>query len=368
MALCSVAASPAIAGEAEQGVNPATPNPLRGERLFVDTDFHPAWGSYRSLLQRGRTDDANDVFQIAREPNFRWVGYTFEKNPRRFVRLIYEKIDRLGQSGAVPAITLFNHPKPKHQNPNQFGQRPDAKDRYTPPKGSNGRALDFVRAFAAAIGDRRMVIAFEPDALGSYYLLSRKGKRSRTAYLREALKILSSLPNATIYAEGGASDWRSARQTARQLRSIGVHRVRGFMLNVTHFDTTARNIAHGLRISRRLRGKPFVISTHANGKGPLHYRKRFRGRNRRVNLWCNPRNSALGERPQTSTSNPRVDAYLWIGRAGYSSGSCKGVRSQRGGTRSGTWWERRGILLAERSPARFDTVDEPLRYPTTGDE
>ena len=89
-----------------------------------------------------------------------------------------------------------------------------------------------------------MVIAFEPDSLGSRYLLSRRGRRARIAYLRKAIKILSRLPNATIYAEGGSSDWRVASETARQLRQIGVHRIRGFMLNV-------------------------------------------RGRRRRINVWCN---------------------------------------------------------------------------------
>jgi endoglucanase len=367
VALAGLTAPAALAGEAEQGRNPATPNPLRGERLFVDTDFHPAWGSYRSLLNSGRKNDANAVFQIAREPNFRWVGHTFEKNVRRFIRLIYEKTDRIGQPGAVPAITLFNHPHPKHQNPNQFGRRPDAGDRYTPSRKANKRALDFVRSFAAAVGSRRIVIAFEPDSLGSLYLLSNRGRRSRIRYMRAAIKILAGLPNATVYAEGGASDWRHARETARQLRSIGVHRIRGFMLNVTHFDTTGRSIAHGLKISRRLGGKPFVISTHANGDGPIHYRKRFGGRNRRVNVWCNPKNSAIGERPQTSTTNPRLDAYLWIGRPGYSAGTCKGQpRSQRGGVRAGFWWEGRGILLGSRSPSgpRFTDVSEPLRYPT----
>ena len=369
VALAGLGTAPAaMAGEAEQGARPATPNPLRGLQLFVDYDFHPSWDSFRRLRNQGKQREADLVYQIAREPNFRWFGYTFEKNIFQKTRLYLDKIDAL-QPGAVPAITLFNHPKPKHQNPNQFGRRPDAKKGYAASKETQQRAINFVKAFAAAIGNRRVVIAFEPDSLGSYYLLSRRGKRSRTRYLRAAIKILSRLPNATVYAEAGASDWRSARGTARQLRSIGVHRIRGFMLNVTHFDTTKRSLAHGLKISRRLGGKPFVISTHANGNGPIHYRKRFGGRNRRVNVWCNPRNSALGERPQTSTTNPTVDAYLWIGRAGYSAGTCKGQpRSQQGGIRSGFWWEQRGLLLAERSPARFDVVGEPLRFPTTGDE
>ena len=54
-------------------------------------------------------------------------------------------------------------------------------------------------------------------------------------------------PNATIYIEAGASDWEPAARTAKLLRLIGIAKVRGFMLNVTHYDWTANNIRHGLR-------------------------------------------------------------------------------------------------------------------------
>ncbi len=81
------------------------------------------------------------------------------------------------------------------------------------------------------------------------------------------MNALSQLPNATIYLEAGASDWEPAKRTAKQLRFIGIDKVRGFMLNVTHHDWTRSNIQHGLDISRRVGGKPFVINTSYNGRG-----------------------------------------------------------------------------------------------------
>jgi endoglucanase len=129
---------------------------------------------------------------------------------------------------------------------------------------------------------------------------------------------LASLPNATVYLEGGASDWEPARRTAKQLRKIGIARVRGFMLNATHYDWTRANIKHGLEISRRTGGKHFVINTAENGRGPVHVR---RG-GRRITVWCNPGLRGLGTPPTTRTSNAKVDAYLWINRPGYAQ-SCQ---------------------------------------------
>ena len=57
---------------------------------------------------------------------------------------------------------------------------------------------------------------------------------------------------------------------APKLRAIGIHRVRGFMLNATHMDWTAKNIRYGRRLSRRVGGKPFIVNTSHNGNGPLH--------------------------------------------------------------------------------------------------
>ena len=127
----------------------------------------------------------------------------------------------------------------------------------------------------------------------------------------------------------------------RALRRIGVAKVRGFMLNVTHYDWTARNIRYGLEVSRRVGGKPFVISTHFNGRGPVYYRKRRGKRNLRINVHCHPRHRGLGIPPTTLTAHPKVDAYFWIGRPGYSGGSCNG-----GPLPVGTWWPARALALA----------------------
>jgi endoglucanase len=124
---------------------------------------------------------------------------------------------------------------------------------------------------------------------------------------------------------------------------IGVHKVRGFMLNATHYDWTAKNIRHGLAISRRIGGKPFIVSTSFNGRGPVHLRRwisRRRHRWRTLNVWCHPLKRGLGPVPTTSTGYRRIDAFLWVGRPGYSAGGCNG-----GPRRVGAWWPRRALML-----------------------
>jgi endoglucanase len=119
--------------------------------------------------------------------------------------------------------------------------------------------------------------------------------------------------------------------------------VRGFMLNVTHYDWTANNIRHGLSISRRVGGKPFIISTSFNGRGPVHYRRWVNRRKniwRTVNVWCHPLKRGLGPAPTTATANPKVDAYFYIGRPGFSGGSCNG-----GPLPVGSWWADRALMF-----------------------
>jgi endoglucanase len=172
---------------------------------------------------------------------------------------------------------------------------------------------------ARTIGSDRVVIAFEPDSLGTIDCHAPSRREDRIRLLRYGVDSLSTLPNATIYIEAGASDWEPAERTAKQLRAIGVAKVRGFMLNATHYDWTRVNIQHGIEISRLTGGKHFVINTAENGRGPIHYQL-ANGRLR--NVWCNPPLRGLGVAPTTNTSNQMVDAYLWISRPGYAQ-SCQ---------------------------------------------
>jgi endoglucanase len=298
-------------------------NPLGGVRLFVDHDS-PSWHQWRSYRRTGQRHRAALVWKIAREPKALWLGRFTRPNFRHKVRRLIVAARR---QGAVPVFTVMRA-ESRGCGAGYTGGGP-AED---------ARTRAWYRRLARAIGGARVVIAFEPDSLGTIDCHAPSRRDDRIQLLRYGVNALARLPGATIYLEAGASDWEPARRTARQLRAIGIAKVRGFMLNATHYDWTRNNIRHGLDISRRVGRKHFIINTAENGRGPIHYRA---ANGRRINVWCNPSRRGLGIPPTTSTSNPMVDAYLWVNRPGYAQ-ACQG--------RPIAWFAPRAL-----SSARFAT-------------
>ena len=298
LAAVSIAALPA-------GAAATSGNPLEGATFYVDHGS-PSWRQWNALRRSGQTRRANLIWRIAREPKALWVG-SFTRP--RFQFKVRRIIDAAVAAGAVPVLTVLRA-ESTECSPSYAGGGP-REDRAT-------RA--WYDRLARAIGGDRVVIAFEPDSLGTIDCLARSRRDDRLRLLRYGVTALARLPQATVYLEAGASDWEPARRTAAQLRAIGIGKVRGFMLNATHSDWTAANIRHGLRISRLTGGKHFVINTAENGRGPIHYRK---PNGRRITVWCNPGLRGLGPPPTTDTSHSKVDAYLWINRPGYAQG-CQG--------------------------------------------
>jgi endoglucanase len=300
-----VSAAALLAAGAAQAPAQSGGNPLAGVRLYVDRDS-PSWHQWRHLRRTGQRHKAALIWKIAREPKALWLGRFTRPHFRTKVR---RQIVRARRQGAVPVFTVLRA----------------VSDRCGPGYMAGGRAEDartraWYRRLARTLGHARVVLLFEPDSLGTIDCHARSRRDDRLRLLRYGVDALSRNPNATMYLEGGASDWEPARRTARQLRAIGIAKVRGFMLNATHQDWTRANIRHGLKISRLTGGKHFVINTAENGRGPVHRRL---ANGRRLTVWCNPPRRGLGPPPTTRTSNPMVDAYLWINRPGYAQ-RCQG--------------------------------------------
>jgi endoglucanase len=292
------------------GGGPAAPaqtgdaNPLAGLRLYVDQES-PSWNQWRAYERSGQGHKADLIWRIAREPKAVWVGRFTRPNFHVKVRRIF---DSAHAQGAVPVLTVLRA----------------QSTRCSPTYDGGGSAEDvrtraWYRNLAQAIGNDRVVIAFEPDSLGTIDCHARSRRAARYRLLRFGVDALSANPNATIYIEAGASDWEGASRMAKKLRRVGVAKVRGFMLNATHYDWTRANVAYGLKLSRLVGGKHFIINTAENGRGPIHKRL---PNGRRLTVWCNPANRGLGPAPTTNTSNSMVDAYLWVNRPGYAQ-SCQ---------------------------------------------
>jgi endoglucanase len=338
LVLCAPAWGAAAADP--RGVAPASPNPLEGLQFFVDQES-PAWQQWEAYRRTGQPGRANLIWKIAREPRALWLG-AFTRP--RFAFKVRRLIDAARAQGTVPIFTVLRA-EATGCGPGYTGGGP-AQD---------ARTREWYDHLARVIGDDRVVIAFEPDSLGTLDCQIPSRRDDRLRVLAHGVTALSRLPNATIYLEAGASDWEAAARTAKQLRIIGISKVRGFMLNVTHYDWTAANIRHGLDISRRVGGKPFVINTSQNGRGPVSYRSNHR----RINVWCNPGLRGLGPPPTTQTSHRKVDAYLWLNRPGYAQ-ACQG--------RPIAWYPPRALSYARlattwESPPRGSRLGHFKRYP-----
>jgi endoglucanase len=314
-----------------RAVDPSLPNPLLGQRFFVDR-MEPAYITWAKWMRSGQTTKANTLWKLAREPRFRWFGRFTAPRMQKKIRGYLDRV-QCDQPGTVPLMVVMRHQGKGCSGTYRAGGVAE-----------DNRTKRWYDDFAEAVGDARVVIAFEPDSLGTVDCLARDRRKARLDTLRYGVSVLSQLPNATMYLEAGASDWEPAARTAKQLRYIGISKVRGFMLNVTHHDWTRYNIQHGREISRMVGGKHFIINTSYNGRGPLHYKKwinKAQHKWRRINVWCHPGLRGLGPAPTTATADPLVDAYMFINRPGYSAGSCNG-----GPLPVGTWWPERALMYA----------------------
>jgi endoglucanase len=187
---------------------------------------------------------------------------------------------------------------------------------------------------ARGLGQARVALILEPDALAGIGCLSPSDQQTRIALLAQATRTLTAAdPYASVYLDAGHSAWEPARVMVKRLLAAGVSGARGFSLNVSNFNTTAAEVAYGQRLLAGLgSGHGFVIDTSRSGNGPAP-----------ANAWCNPGGRALGQAPQAAPSLPGVDALLWVKAPGESDGTCNG------GPQAGDWWPDYALGLAHRA-------------------
>jgi endoglucanase len=202
-----------------------------------------------------------------------------------------------------------------------------------------------VDEMAQATGNRPAVFLLEIDGIGSSKCFRREGSLGLwESYLRYEVQRISSLPHTVVYLEAGYSDGNSPRYTARVLNASGVRHIRGFYTNDTHSNWTIDEIRWGMKVSRLTHGAHFIVNTATNGRGPQRPRNRVRDGNE---VLCNPPGRGAGPLPTTTTGFAKVDAFLWTGPPGNSSGHC------HGGTAAGTFWTKRALGLAARAQGKL---------------
>ena len=304
-----------IKGASFINFSPSVNNPLYGIKIFVNPDS-PAAQAAESLDHSDPS--ATRVLQrIADQPVGIWFG---SWNPISQVRSAVQTIMREAAAHhSVPLLVLYAFP---HSGCTDavMGASPgqDAYERW-------------IGQIVAGIGKGKAIVILEPDALAQYIqldCLSLTERRARLLMIRQAVNQIAKLPNAVDYIDAGNSRWQSVKIMASLLLAVDIHKVRGFSLNVSNFNSTAEEEAYGDKLSAMLHGAHYVIDISRNGTA-------------NANTWCNPPGQSLGSTPTTQTDNPLVDALLWVKPPWASDGTCNG------GPPAGDFWLSYTLRLAK---------------------
>lgn len=293
-------------------------NPFAGAKFFVDPRSD-ASRAVRELDFWDRHDDARMIEKIASHSSATWFG-GWKAGHASFYAYVKARVAEIAADGSLPVLVAYNIPYRDCGQHSAGGAK------------SAAAYADWVRNLKRGIGKRRAVVILEPDALAGLSCLSQARRRQRVSLLRAAVRTLTSQPSISVYIDAGNEAWQSPRKIAQRLREVGIGRARGFALNVSNFYFTGDERAYGHRVSALVGGKPFVIDTSRNGRGPAP-----------GHAWCNPPGRGLGQPATADTGDRLVDAYLWIKLPGESDGTC------RGGPSSGKWWLQYALGLARRA-------------------
>ncbi|MEU4392699.1 glycoside hydrolase family 6 protein [Kribbella sp. NPDC023855] len=169
----------------------------------------------------------------------------------------------------------------------------------------------WIDALAASIGKRPAVVILEPDALPQLDCLSPAAQTTRLSLLSYAVdRLRTSAPNTWTYLDAGHDDWTPAATMAKRLQAAGIAHARGIALNVSNYQSTARNVSYAQAVNAALASaKHFVIDTSRNGK-PLN-----------GDDWCNPTGQRIGVTPRVGGASG-LDLQLWVKPPGESDGDC----------------------------------------------
>lgn len=300
------------------GPTDAPPVPVAGNPI-VDAAFWVDPSSNAKLTadawRATRPADAAEMDKVASNAQAQW----FDGSSTDIFAAVNNAVSTVTAAGAVPVLVAYNIP---HRDCGGLSAGGTTVGGY----------MAWIEAFANGLGGRKSVVILEPDALTAMGCLSAADQTTRVNLIQYAVQLLRA-QGGVVYLDGGNSSWKSASDQAARLTRANVAAADGFFLNVSNFQYTSNSIAYGKAVSARVGGKHFIIDTSRNGLGPTP-----------DNQWCNPDGRALGLPATTSTTDPLVDAYLWIKTPGASDGSCSGAPP------AGVWWADYALGLAQRSP------------------
>jgi endoglucanase len=308
----------ALAGTANAGLPGASrSNPLAGMRWGADPDAHDS--VYAAYQAAGGTD-RKLLAQIVLRPIVHWFGPWVADSQAQSAAENYAQVVTGGDPAVGAQYAVF-----------RLDPWEGAACSTVPSASRQASYRAWIDAFARGIGTTRSLIVLQPDLP---FALCSRGRAQWLRMVAYATGRFSALVHTTVYIDAGAFEWISPAASASMLQAAGVSHARGFALNDTQYDTTARELGWGQKIEGQLaglgvRGKHFLVSTSMNGVGFLN--GQYHGNVANARVCRSPRDSlcaTLGIPPTTDVASPKwhldatsrsiaaryVDAYVWVGR------------------------------------------------------
>ena len=232
-------------------------NPLAGRPWGVyKGKGEPAWEPYVDATG----DDKALLGKIALRPKARWFGKWISNATIQDKVHDYVANATGGNPDTLVQLAVFRMAPWEHEACTRL-----------PTLAEQVSFRQWIRSFGAGIGSAHAAVVLQPD--GPFALCAPGGSTLPSRLIAYAARRLSTLPNTSVYIDGGASDWpaKHPERSATILVRAGVRYARGFALNSTHYASTADNVTYGAAVAAELarRGIPdkhFVVNTSSNGQ------------------------------------------------------------------------------------------------------
>jgi endoglucanase len=227
------------------------------------------------------------------------------------------------------------------------------------PDAIKSRYESWINQLAKGIGNFRVVLYLEEDALIETHCLTHQQIQTRVSEIAYAVKTLAQDPHVLIYLDSGAPDsWNGPATIARLLRESDIAQAQGFFVNATHYDWLTTDIHYGQQIAKMTGGKHFIVQTDDNGRGPLVPQDRVVNGNENL---CNPPGRGAGPL-SWNTGYEYVDGFLWFNNPGNSDGPCK-----QGAPAVGVFWPSYAVGLVQHATNQVTGPHFALAKSTTNE-
>ena len=269
----------------------AASDPFDGIKWYADPDSPVAQKA--NEWRNSRPGDAALLDIVAKEQSADWVVGAQSSFLEQYIN---QRFDLFTKAGGTPILAIYNVPKLNCGDGNGA---------------ANGDAYrSWIERIARIIGQRKVILLVEPDGLTVTDCLSSGQLTERYALISYAVSVFKRNSNAGVYIDGGEDDRFDVDLIVPRLQQGNIAQADGFFLNATVYRYTSTMVAYGLKVSKALGDKHFIIDTSRNGVGPG------------ADSYCNSRGRALGVAPTTQTGEAVIDAFVWIKRVWESDDSC----------------------------------------------